>query len=295
MPNAAPTNAFAATALIAEDEPLLAAALQAELARLWPGLQIVAVVGDGLSAATQALALRPQLLFLDIRMPGASGLEAAQALAEDWPEGVPFPLLVFVTAYDQYALAAFDAQAVDYLVKPVDTPRLAACVARLQQRLADRAPATGTLAPPAGPGGTGGALAADPLMQQTLDQLRALLGGAALAAAPAPAARLAVIQAGVGNLVHLVPVAEVLYFEAADKYLRVVTAEREHLIRLSLRDLLPQLDAQQFWQVHRSLVVRATAITTALRDESGKVYLQLRGRPERLTASRLYAHLFKGI
>jgi len=295
MPNAAPTNAFAATALIAEDEPLLAAALQAELARLWPGLQIVAVVGDGLSAASQALALRPQLLFLDIRMPGASGLEAAQALAEDWPEGVPFPLLVFVTAYDQYALAAFDAQAVDYLVKPVDTPRLAACVARLQQRLADRAPATGTLAPPAGPGGTGGALAADPLMQQTLDQLRALLGGAALAAAPAPAARLAVIQAGVGNLVHLVPVAEVLYFEAADKYLRVVTAEREHLIRLSLRDLLPQLDAQQFWQVHRSLVVRATAITTALRDESGKVYLQLRGRPERLTASRLYAHLFKGI
>jgi len=295
MPNAAPTNAFAATALIAEDEPLLAAALQAELARLWPGLQIVAVVGDGLSAATQALALRPQLLFLDIRMPGASGLEAAQALAEDWPEGVPFPLLVFVTAYDQYALAAFDAQAVDYLVKPVDTPRLAACVARLQQRLADRAPATGTLAPPAGPGGTGGALAADPLMQQTLDQLRALLGGAALAAAPAPAARLAVIQAGVGSLVHLVPVAEVLYFEAADKYLRVVTAEREHLIRLSLRDLLPQLDAQQFWQVHRSLVVRATAITTALRDESGKVYLQLRGRPERLTASRLYAHLFKGI
>ena len=286
MPTAHPT------ALIAEDEPLLAAALQAELARLWAGLQIVAVVGDGLSAVTQALALRPQLLFLDIRMPGASGLEAAQALAEDWPEGAPFPLLVFVTAYDQYALAAFDAQAVDYLVKPVDTPRLAACVARLQQRLSDRAPVVGKLAPPGGPAG---ALATDPLLQQTLDQLRALLGGAALAAAPAPVARLAVIQAGVGSLVHLVPVAEVLYFEAADKYLRVVTAEREHLIRLSLRELLPQLDPQQFWQVHRSLVVRAAAITTALRDESGKVYLQLRGRPERLTASRLYAHLFKGM
>ena len=194
MPNAAQIAAatIAPTALIAEDEPLLAAALQAELANLWPSLQIVAVVGDGLTATTQALALRPQLLFLDIRMPGASGLEAAQALAEDWPDGVPFPLLVFVTAYDQYALAAFDAQAVDYLVKPVDTPRLAACVARLQQRLADRAPA------------------AHPLLQQTLDQLRALLGGAALAVAPAPAARLEVIQAGVGSLVHLVPVAEVL-------------------------------------------------------------------------------------
>ena len=297
MPNAAQIAAatIAPTALIAEDEPLLAAALQAELANLWPSLQIVAVVGDGLTATTQALALRPQLLFLDIRMPGASGLEAAQALAEDWPDGVPFPLLVFVTAYNQYALAAFDAQAVDYLVKPVDTPRLAACVARLQQRLADRAPAANPLATPAWPAGAGSALATNPLLQQTLDQLRALLGGAALAVAPTPAARLEVIQAGVGSLVHLVPVAEVLYFEAADKYLRVVTAEREHLIRLALRDLLPQLDPQVFWQVHRSLVVRAGAITTALRDDSGKVTLHLRGRPERLTASRLYAHLFKGM
>ncbi|GCL61940.1 LytR/AlgR family response regulator transcription factor [Pseudaquabacterium pictum] len=268
------------TALIAEDEPLLAQALAADLARLWPGLQLLATVGDGLSASAQALALRPQVCFFDIRMPGATGLEAAQTLAEDWPAGVPFPLLVFVTAYDQYALAAFEAQAVDYLVKPVDATRLAACVARLQKRLADAAA-------PAAPG--------DAPLAQALDQLRALLGsGIGVAPAPAPA-RLEVIQAGVGNTVHLVPVAEVLYFEAADKYLRVVTAEREHLIRLSLRELLPQLDAQQFWQVHRSLVVRAAAITTATRDESGKVFLQLRGRAERLTASRLYAHLFKGM
>jgi len=269
-------------ALIAEDEPLLAAALATELARLWPELQLVASVGDGLSATRQALALLPQVCFLDIRMPGATGLEAAQALAEDWPAGTPFPLLVFVTAYDQYALRAFEAQAVDYLVKPVDTPRLAACVARLKQRLADRAaPAQATAAAPAG----------DDALQQTLAQLRALLGAGTPAAQP----RLEVIQAGVGNLVHLVPVAEVLYFEAADKYLRVVTAEREHLIRLSLRELLPQLDAQQFWQVHRSLVVRASAISTAQREESGKVTLSLRGRPERLTASRLYANLFKGM
>ncbi len=263
------------TALIAEDEPLLAQALAADLARLWPTLQIVAQAADGLSAVQQALALLPQVCFLDIRMPGASGLEAAQALAEDWPATAPFPLLVFVTAYDQYALQAFEAQAVDYLVKPVDATRLGACVERLKKRLAQ---------PPA----------AAPALESTLAQLRALLGGVATLPAAA-ASRLEVIQAGVGNLVHLVPVAEVVYFEAADKYLRVVTAEREHLIRLSLRELLPQLDAQQFWQVHRGLVVRAAAIHTAQRDESGKVFLSLRGRSERLTASRLYAHLFKGM
>ena len=280
------------SALIAEDEPLLATALVADLARLWPELRIAAQVGDGLSAARQALAFQPEVCFLDIRMPGASGLEAAQALAEDWPEGQPFPLLVFVTAYDQYALQAFDAQAVDYLVKPVDGPRLAACVARLKQRLADRAAAhlpasaAASRSPPE-------PTLTDSNLQHTLSQLRALLVGASPTPATPPTPQLEVIQAGVGNTVHLVPVAEVLYFEAADKYLRVVTAERDHLIRLSLRELVPQLDAQQFWQVHRSLVVRASAITTAVRDESGKVFLSLRGRPERLTASRLYAHLFK--
>ena len=282
------------SALIAEDEPLLATALVADLARLWPELRIAAQVGDGLSAARQALAFQPEVCFLDIRMPGASGLEAAQALAEDWPEGQPFPLLVFVTAYDQYALQAFDAQAVDYLVKPVDGPRLAACVARLKQRLADRAAAhlpASAAASRSSPEPT----LTDSNLQHTLSQLRALLVGASPTPATPPTPQLEVIQAGVGNTVHLVPVAEVLYFEAADKYLRVVTAEREHLIRLSLRDLVPQLDAQQFWQVHRSLVVRAAAITTAVRDESGKVFLSLRGRPERLTASRLYAHLFKGM
>jgi len=268
------------TALIAEDEPLLAQALAADLARLWPELQLLATVGDGLSASAQALVLRPQVCFLDIRMPGATGLEAAQALAEDWPDDVPFPLLVFVTAYDQYALAAFEAQAVDYLVKPVESARLAACVARLQKQLQQQQQQLPV---------------ADAPLAQALDQLRALMGSGIGAAPGAAAPRLEVIQAGVGNTVHLVPVAEVLYFEAADKYLRVVTAEREHLIRLSLRELLPRLDGQQFWQVHRSLVVRAAAITTATRDESGKVFLQLRGRPERLTASRLYAHLFKGM
>lgn len=260
-------------ALIAEDEPLLAAGLRADLQALWPELQVQAVVGDGLQAAAQTLALQPEVCFFDIRMPGCSGLEAAQALAEDWPDGKPFPLLVFVTAYDDHALQAFEAQAVDYLVKPVDRPRLAACVARLRARLADRqTPA--------------------PDIEQVLAQLRGLLGAAGPAA---PAPRLAVLQAQVGNVVHLVPVEEVLYFEAADKYVRVVTAGREHLIRTSLRELLPQLDPQAFWQVHRGTVVQARCIASARREESGKVTLALRGRPETLVASRLYAHLFKGM
>jgi len=260
------------TAVIAEDEPLLAEGLRQELAALWPELQIVATVGDGLAAAGRALALAPDICFFDIRMPGATGLEAAQALAEDWPERVPFPLIVFVTAYDQYALQAFAAQAVDYVVKPVERERLAACVARLKARLATRGPLPESL-------------------QRSVDQLRALLGDIAAPIAP----RLDVIQAQVGTVVHLVPVDEVIYFEAADKYVRVITADKEHLIRLSLKELLPQLDPQRFWQVHRGTVVQARCITQARREESGKVTLVLRGRSEALTASRLYAHLFKGL
>ncbi len=285
-------NSPAARALVAEDEPLLAAALRAELAALWPGLQLLPTQADGASALATALAERPDICFLDIRMPGMTGLEMAAALAEDWPEGPRFPLLVFVTAYDQYALQAFDAQAVDYLVKPVQRERLAACLSRLQARL--QAPAAGApaeAAAPAAPNAAATTAAAPPDLGQTLDQLRALLDAGALPAQP----RLQVIQAQVGNLVHLVPVDQVLYFEAADKYVRVVTAEREHLIRLSLRELLPQLDPAQFWQVHRGTVVRARSITSARREESGKVTLTLAGRPEKLVASRLYAHLFKGM
>ncbi len=279
------------TALIAEDEPLLAAHLQQELARLWPALEVVASVSDGVQAAAQALALRPEVCFFDIRMPGITGLEAAAALAEDWPQGpgeAAFPLLVFVTAYSDHALAAFDAQAADYLVKPVDTPRLTACVQRLQSRLAERASSP----PPQA-------------LDSAVAQLRALLGGGMAGADLRPGVgaarsdrgapdRLEVIQAQVGQVVHFVPVDEVVYFEAADKYVRVVTAAREHLIRQSLRDLLPLLDPARFWQVHRGTVVQARLIQQARREESGKVTLTLRGRPETVTASRLYAHLFKG-
>ncbi|MBN8511167.1 MAG: LytTR family transcriptional regulator, partial [Burkholderiales bacterium] len=160
-------------------------------------------------------------------------------------------------------------------LKPVEPERLAACVQRLQRTLATRGDAAASMA-------------------AALQQLRGLLG-AAPDAAPPQAGRLEVIQAQVGQTVHLVPVAEVIYFEAADKYVRVVTAEREHLIRLPLRELLPQLDPAKFWQIHRGTVVQARCVASARRDESGKAFLTLRGRPETLVASRLYAHRFKGM
>jgi len=265
------------TALIAEDEALLAAHLQAELARLWPDLRVVANVSHGAAAVEQSLALRPDIVFLDIRMPGMDGLEAAQAIGEDWPEGEAPPLLVFVTAYDQYALQAFEQAAVDYVLKPVQPERLAQTCARLRAALERRSEPQG--------GAT---------VESALSQLRALLGAPGLVGAVAsPAARLNVIQAGVGTAIHMVPVQEVLYFEAADKYVRVITAEREHLIRTSLRELLPQLDPDRFWQVHRGTVVRSDAIASALRDESGKLTLVLRGHGDKLVVSRLYAHRFK--
>lgn len=273
-----------ARALIAEDEPLLAANLQAELERLWPGLEIVANVRHGGAAVEGALALRPDVVFLDIRMPGLSGLEAAQALAEDWPDDAgALPAIVFVTAYDQYALQAFDHSAVDYVLKPVQPDRLAQTCARVQAALKTRSSAE-----PAPNQATA--------LEATLGQLRQLLGTPGLAnASGAAPAKLGVIQASVGNAIHLVPIGEVLYFEAADKYVRVITAEREYLIRTALRELIPQLDETRFWQVHRGLVVRADAIATAVRDDTGKVHLTLRGHKDKLVASRLYAHLFKAM
>ncbi len=273
---------IAATALIAEDEPLLAASLQAELARAWPELRVVANVGHGAAAVEAALAHRPQVLFLDIRMPGMSGLEAAQAIAEDWPDEVAAPLIVFVTAYDQYALEAFAHAAVDYLLKPVDGARLAQTCGRASALLVRQAAAPAASAPQN--------------WDEALGQLRSLLAQPGLAGATAsPAPPLRVIQAGVGNTIQLVPVEEVICFEAADKYVRVLTADRELLIRTALKELIPQLDPTRFWQVHRGTVVRADAIAAALRDEAGKITLTLRGRPERLSVSRLYAPLFKAM
>jgi len=267
------------TALIAEDEPLLAAALRHELMQAWPELQIAASVGDGLSAVREALRLTPDVLFFDIRMPGQSGLDAAVELADAWPQDTPFPALVFVTAYDRYAVQAFEARAVDYLVKPVQPERLRKTVDRLRQALQQRA-----------------APAAPPMLEQALEQLRRLVQAPGLRPTkPLAATPLTVIQVSSGNQIHMVPLGEVLYFEAADKYLRVLTARQEHLIRTPLKDLLAQLDPAVFWQVHRGTVVRASAIESAVRDEAGRLQLQLRERPERLAVSRIYAPLFKAM
>lgn len=272
-----------ATALIAEDEPLLAQALQAELARAWPALQVLRTVGDGASAVEAALALQPDVLFFDIRMPGLGGLEAAAELADTWPtEGPaskPFPALVFVTAYDQYAVQAFEAQAVDYLLKPVQAVRLQKTVSKLQKTLANTAqaaPEKGAISEP---------------LEAALAQLRGLL-----APVVAPGlAPLKVLQASVGNHIHLIPVEDVVYLEAADKYLRVLTATQEYLLRTPLKELLPQLDAQTFWQVHRGTVVRVQAIRSLSRDEAGRLSLTLHHRSEKLPVSRLYAHRFKAM
>jgi DNA-binding LytR/AlgR family response regulator len=274
------------TALIAEDEPLLAQALRAELARAWPELQLLDSAVDGDDAVERALDGRPDIVFLDIRMPGRSGLEAAEAIVEEWPaNAAALPLIVFVTAYDQYAMQAFERAAVDYLQKPVQPARLAACCARLKDMIALRAAAQ--QAP---------ASSATPDDAALLGRLRTLLGAPPepAQAADAAAPPLTILQASIGATLHMIPVDEVIYFEATDKYVRVVTATREALIRISLRELLPRLSAERFWQIHRGTIVRADAIATATRDDSGKVFLTLRERPERLVASRLHAPLFRG-
>ena len=277
-----------ATALIAEDEPLLAQALAAELALAWPDLRIVAIVGDGVSAVEQALALQPDVLFFDIQMPGLDGLSAAAELADAWPaDGAkPFPALVFVTAFDTYAVQAFEAQAIDYLLKPVQTARLLKTVEKVQlardltASVAINLEATMAQA-----------------MAHTLTQLRGLL--LPNPTMPAPAAPpLRIIQVslppnGYGHRTRMIPIEEVLYFEAADKYIRVFTAQADYLIRTPLKELLQQLDPAVFWQVHRGTVVRASAVSTVLQKEGGKLSLSFRDRPETLAVSRLYAHFFK--
>jgi DNA-binding LytR/AlgR family response regulator len=260
-------------AIIAEDEPILAATLAHALGRLWPELASAATCPHGVAAVEQALALRPDVLFLDIKMPGKTGLEAAEELAERWDGGKPFPQIVFVTAYDEYAIAAFEREAADYVLKPVSDARLARTVERLKTRLA---------AKPAGGG-----------LEDLLDQMRALMPALA-GGAPAPAQeRLSVIRAAVGNQVKMIPVGDVLYFEALDKYVNVVTQDSEALIRTSLKELLPQLDDKVFWQVHRGTIVNSTGVLSAVKDDAGKLSLNIRGRSDKVKVSPLYAHLFR--
>lgn len=291
LPTAAPVRA-----LIAEDEPILAAALAHALRRLWPALDIVATCANGVEALQQGLALRPDILFLDIKMPGKTGLEAAEELAEQWPDAQPFPQIVFVTAYDEYALAAFEHAAADYVLKPVNDARLGKTVERLQQRL-QAAPASASapaqalppIAAPIAKAGqvqslAGRSVASDDNLVRLLAQLQAMVP---------PAPRLQMIRAAVGNSVRMIALADVVYFEALDKYINVVCRDSEALIRTSLKELLPQLDPQQFWQIHRGTIVNASAIASAVRDEAGKLTLTLRQHPAQLRVSPLYAPLFR--
>lgn len=262
-------------ALVAEDESILALTLINTLAKLWPELHICGNAENGVVAVQEALAQLPDILFLDIKMPGKTGLEVAQELAEEWPDGKAFPLIVYVTAYDEFAIEAFEHAASDYVLKPISEERLSKTVRRLQSKLADSQDRSGELA-------------------RMVAQLRNLVPGlASMTAAAPPTEKLTLIRAAVGNQIRMIPLAEVLYFEATDKYINVVTAEHASLIRLSLRELLPQLDSQVFWQIHRSTIVNSQFIQSATRDESGKFTLKLRGSADKLQVSRIYAHLFK--
>jgi len=242
-------------AIIADDEPHLADDLKRRLQRLWPELAIAAVLPDGPAAAAALVEIKPDIAFLDIRMPGLSGLDAARSAAADCR-------VVFVTAFDDHAVQAFDQAAVDYLLKPVSDERLQRCVERLQRHAA---------------------VAPDELLQR----LQRLL------AAPEKPAPLRWLRAQVGQSVRLVAVDEVCYFQSADKYTAVYTRDAELLLRTPLKDLIAQLDPEQFWQVHRGSVVNVRQIAAAHHDLLGKVTLSLRDRPEKLAVSRGYAHLFK--
>jgi len=248
------------TAIIADDEPRLAQYLARRLAALWPELVVAGLAENGPQAQALLAAEAPDVAFLDIRMPGLTGLDVARrAVAVH---------VVFVTAYDEYAVDAFEREAVDYLLKPVGDERLALTVERLRRRLADPEP-------PA-----------------RLDAALAALARA-LPDASAPAGRLAWVRASVGSDVRLIPVDDVCYFEANDKYTSVVTADAEALIRTPLKELLAQLDPQRFWQVHRGTIVNLAHVERATRDLAGRVTLALRTRREPLRVSRAFAHRFK--
>ena len=253
----------AATCVVAEDEALLREALVAQLHAAWPALRIVAECEDGASALEALAEHRPDVAFLDIRMPGLSGLEVAQAAAGASPR----TQIVFVTAYDQYAIDAFERGAVDYLLKPVADDRLEATVVRLQGRL-----------------GQG--------RDEALSALLARLGTALPRVENAPAP-LTWLTASAGRETRLILVDEVAYFRAEQKYTTVVTADGEALLRTSIRELLGRLDPDVFKQIHRSTVVNLRAVAGVTRDDSGRGSLRLRGRPETLTVSAPFMALFR--
>ena len=279
------------TAVLADDERLMREQLRARLAEVWPELQIVAEARNGLEAVKLVDEHRPDIVFLDIRMPGLTGVDAARQIAQlpppqraeasgskDEEEDDQLPEIVFITAYDQYAVEAFEQGVADYVLKPAERERLALTVDRIKQRLAARRawPAV-TDAPPG------------PHLQQLLHQLSAKLnpGGAPQA--------LHWIQATVGQAIQMIPVDEVLFFISDEKYTRVQTAQVEALIRKPIKELVDELDPQRFWQIHRSTLVNVKAIAGVTRDFRGRQIVAVRGHPEKLEVSRSYTGLFKGM
>jgi DNA-binding LytR/AlgR family response regulator len=259
------------TCVIAEDEPNLALALKEALVRAWPELRVVDVVGNGPAALIAVDQHAPDVLFLDIRMPGLTGLQVAERLHET--ADAHAPCVVFVTAFSEYAVQAFDREAIDYLVKPIDESRLTQTVARIKKRLASR-----------GDGDTDGK---ERTASNDLSRTLALISRIAPATA-----YLQFLRAGIGETVRIVPVDEVTHLQAQDKYVSIYTRDGEQLIRIALSELITQLDANVFVQVHRSTVVNMRYVETATRDFSGKMTLKLKGVKEKVQVSRQHAHLF---
>ena len=285
-PPSTPPVRTAIRAVIADDERLLREQLQARLRESWPDLDVCGVARDGLEAVKLVDELRPDVVFLDIRMPGLTGIEAAREIAglDDWCGE-----FVFVTAYDEYAVTAFEQGAVDYLLKPVETARLDKTVARLRERMAKRLGA-GTQTP------SPQALFQTPVARtqdtqdallQTLAQLQQRLHSEK----PAPLLRW--LQCSVGTTTKLICVDDVLFFRSDEKYTRIQLLDQEAFIRTPIRELICQLDAQQFWQIHRSTIVNLSAIAAVQRDEMGRQRVSLKQHKEVLEVSRSFGHVFK--
>jgi DNA-binding LytR/AlgR family response regulator len=251
-----------ARAIIADDERLMREQLRARLAEVWPELEIVAEAKNGQEAVELVQQLRPHLAFLDIRMPGMTGVEAAGAIGDACH-------VVFVTAYGEFAIEAFEQGAVDYVLKPAETARLEVTVSRLKQRLQ-------------GPPADLGAL---------LDQLSRKLDS--VASGQPGRAHLQWIQATIGQQLRMIPVAEILFFVSDEKYTRVQTETYEALIRVPIRELVEQLDPELFWQIHRATIVNVRAIGGVVRDMRGRQLVTLKNHPEKLEVSRSFTHLFR--
>jgi DNA-binding LytR/AlgR family response regulator len=264
------------TALLADDEPHLLAYLEEQLASAWPELKIIGRAPNGIEALRLIDELAPDLVFLDIQMPGLNGLELARRLCA----GGVAPRVVFTTAHEQYALQAFDSEAFDYLLKPIRLERLQRTVERLKEALTAPAPSANP--------DTAAQLAA------MLRQLGVPVPGAPVQAAAAPAAApLQWIRAAQGQETRLIAVDEVVYFQSNDKYTSVFLADGEHLIRTPLRQLRDQLDTQQFWQIHRGVIVAARHVAGTRTDFRGRLLVKLKGRQEELVVSRNFADLFR--